>query len=200
MFGDVPSIDTTYQTNRYNLICAPFVGINHHLHNLMFGMAFISDETTSTFQWMFSAFLESMQWKQPKIVFSDQDQVLMKGIDSIFPSAKHRLCQWHINQNAPSHFGVLNSNNAFKKLWNHCMNECETEPEFDATWNDMIETYELADHRWFTNMYNMKHHWSSVFTNGTYCAGLHATSRSELTNKVLKDLCSRSSTLYEFVL
>lgn len=166
----------------------------------MFGMAFLSNETSSTFEWMFSAFLESMQWKQPKLVFSDQDRALMKGIDTVFPLAKHHLCQWHINQNASSHFGVLNTNNVFKKLWNHCMNECETESEFETTWNEMIETYGLGDHRWFTNMYNIKHRWSSVFTNDTYCAGLHATSRGELTNKVLKELCSRSSSLYEFVL
>ncbi|XP_073021702.1 protein FAR1-RELATED SEQUENCE 5-like [Primulina eburnea] len=32
-FGDVLSIDTTYKTNKYNLICAPFVGINHPMQN-----------------------------------------------------------------------------------------------------------------------------------------------------------------------
>lgn len=29
MFGDV-IFDATYCTNKYNLICAPFVGVNHH--------------------------------------------------------------------------------------------------------------------------------------------------------------------------
>ena len=29
-FRDVVIFYTTYRTNRYNLICAPFVGINYH--------------------------------------------------------------------------------------------------------------------------------------------------------------------------
>ncbi|XP_059284934.1 protein FAR1-RELATED SEQUENCE 5-like [Lycium ferocissimum] len=28
-FGDVVSFDTTYRTNKYRMICAPFIGINH---------------------------------------------------------------------------------------------------------------------------------------------------------------------------
>ncbi|KAM1052993.1 hypothetical protein PS2_000527 [Malus domestica] len=31
--GDVVVFDTTYRTNRYNMICAPFVGVNHHWKN-----------------------------------------------------------------------------------------------------------------------------------------------------------------------
>ena len=29
-FGDVICFDTTYRTNKYNIKCAPFVGVNHH--------------------------------------------------------------------------------------------------------------------------------------------------------------------------
>ena len=39
-FGDVV-FDTTYRTNKYNLICAPFVGVNHHWQNVIFGCAFL---------------------------------------------------------------------------------------------------------------------------------------------------------------
>ncbi|KAL8475156.1 hypothetical protein ACS0TY_030802 [Phlomoides rotata] len=46
IYGDVMVFDTTYRTNRYNLICAPFVGVNNYWKNTMFGCAFISDEKT----------------------------------------------------------------------------------------------------------------------------------------------------------
>lgn len=36
IYGDVAVFDTTYRTNKYNLICAPFVGINNHWKNVMF--------------------------------------------------------------------------------------------------------------------------------------------------------------------
>ncbi|KAL8461597.1 hypothetical protein ACS0TY_032903 [Phlomoides rotata] len=30
IYGDVMVFDTTYRTNKYELICAPFVGVNNH--------------------------------------------------------------------------------------------------------------------------------------------------------------------------
>ncbi|XP_057785251.1 protein FAR1-RELATED SEQUENCE 5-like [Salvia miltiorrhiza] len=200
IFGDVLSIDTTYRTNKYNLVCAPFVGINHHKNNVLFALAFLSDETTKSFEWLFNCFLESMNWKEPGIIFSDQCQALMNGIDFSFQTSCHRLCQWHINQNAPSHFGSLNGNATFKKTWYYCMNGCETEGEFDSTWQTMITDYELSENRWFGNMYNLRKRWASVYTNDKFTAGLHATSRSEVTNKVLKDLCSATTSLHDFVM
>ncbi|KAK9999103.1 hypothetical protein SO802_018706 [Lithocarpus litseifolius] len=47
--GGVVVFDTTYRTNKYNLIYAPFVGINHHWNNVLFGCAFLTDETTDSF-------------------------------------------------------------------------------------------------------------------------------------------------------
>ncbi|KAH6794924.1 hypothetical protein C2S52_005401 [Perilla frutescens var. hirtella] len=162
-------------------------------------ITFLSDETTETFEWLFGAFLEAMYGKEPEVIFSDQCQALMNGVDYTFKTAAHRLCQWHINQNAPTHFGSLNGNVEFKKLWNRCMNGCETEDEFEEVWQQLIETYELVNNRWFSNMYNLRSRWSSVFTNDRFSAGMHATSRSEVTNRILKDLGKRSNTLYEFV-
>ena len=49
-FGDVVVFDTTYCTNKYNLICTPFVGVNHSWKNVMFGCAFLLDETTDSFK------------------------------------------------------------------------------------------------------------------------------------------------------
>ncbi|KAH6838048.1 hypothetical protein C2S53_019171 [Perilla frutescens var. hirtella] len=103
-FGDVLSVDTTFKTNKYDLICAPFVGINHHRSNVLFGIAFMSDETTASFEWLFQMFLDAMQEKEPAIIFFDQCQTLMNAIDCCFHSVSHRLCQWHVNQNAPVHF------------------------------------------------------------------------------------------------
>lgn len=50
--GDVV-FDTTYRTSKYNVICAPFIGVNHHWQNIIFGCAFLSDERTSSFVWHF---------------------------------------------------------------------------------------------------------------------------------------------------
>ncbi|XP_073017985.1 protein FAR1-RELATED SEQUENCE 5-like [Primulina eburnea] len=199
-FGDVLSIDTTYRTNKYNLICAPFVGINHYMQNVMFGLAFMSDETESSFEWLFTTFLDSMNGKQPQTIFSDQCQAMMNAIETVFPHSHHRLCQWHINQNAPSHFGSLNGDSTFKQLWYKCMTYCESEDEFEATWKYMIDTYNLDDHRWLNGMYRLREKWATAFSSGRFSAGLLATSRSEATNMTLKKACNKMSSLYEFVM
>ncbi|XP_073053926.1 protein FAR1-RELATED SEQUENCE 5-like [Primulina eburnea] len=199
-FGDVLSIDTTYRSNKYNLICAPFIGINHHMQNVLFGLAFMSDETEASFEWLFTTFLDAMYGKQPETIFSDQCQAMMNAIETVFPHSHHRLCQWHINQNAPSHFGNLNGDSNFKKLWYKCMNYCDSEDEFDATWTYMIDTYNLCGHKWLNGMYKIRKKWATAFSNGRFSAGLLATSRSEVTNMVLKKAGNKMCSLYEFVM
>ncbi|XP_073148054.1 protein FAR1-RELATED SEQUENCE 5-like [Henckelia pumila] len=100
IFGDVMVFDTTYRTNKYNLICAPFVGINHHWKNVMFGCAFLSDEKVESFQWLFEVFKKSMGGKCPVSLFTDQDQAISNAIEKVFPETRHRLCLWHLHQNA----------------------------------------------------------------------------------------------------
>lgn len=48
-FGDVMIFDTTYRTNRYDMICAPFVGVNNHWKNTFFGCAFLYNKTSGYF-------------------------------------------------------------------------------------------------------------------------------------------------------
>ena len=71
-YGDVISFDTTYETNRYNLKFAPFVGINGHGDNLLFAGTVLSDETTETFIWLFNTFRICMRGKAPKSIITDQ--------------------------------------------------------------------------------------------------------------------------------
>ena len=44
-FGDVVVFDTTYQKSEHNMIYAPFVGAKSSLKNVLFGCAFLCDET-----------------------------------------------------------------------------------------------------------------------------------------------------------
>ncbi|KAM0975652.1 hypothetical protein FF1_018695 [Malus domestica] len=83
-FGDVVVFDTTYRTNRYNMICAPFFGVNHHWKNVLFGCAFLLDEKTETFTWLFDTFFESMGGQKPKTIFTYQCQAMANGIEKVF--------------------------------------------------------------------------------------------------------------------
>lgn len=92
-FGDVVIFDTSYRLNKYNLCCAPFVGVNHHWQNVLFGVGFLSSESTESFMWLFKSFLRIMGDKQPITIFTDQDQAMSRAIAECFPQTRHRLCQ-----------------------------------------------------------------------------------------------------------
>ncbi|KAG8367809.1 hypothetical protein BUALT_Bualt16G0111300 [Buddleja alternifolia] len=85
----------------------------------------------------------------------------------------------------------MNNNSGFKKLWNECMQHCDSEEEFEETRKKMIADYNLDGHNWLKGMYNLRHRWSTAFSNNKFSAGLLATSRSEGTNSVLKKAGNR---------
>ncbi|KAL0367697.1 UNVERIFIED_CONTAM: protein FAR1-RELATED SEQUENCE 3 [Sesamum radiatum] len=198
-FGDVLLVDSTYRASRDNLICVPFMGINHHQQNLMFGLALLSDESEGSFEWLFRTFRQSMNGKQPE-TFSNQCQAMTNVIDKIFPFSHHRLCQWHINQNAPSYLGNLNCDTRFGKLWNKCMKHCDSEEEFEEAWKDMIDEFNLSGQNWLNGMYKLRHKWATAFSNHKFSAGLLTTCRSKGTSFVLEKVGNRSISLFNFVL
>jgi hypothetical protein len=199
-FGDVVVFDATYRTNRYNLICAPFIGVNHHWQTIMFACAFLSDESSASFEWAFRSFLESMDNKQPVTFMTDQDNAIMKAAKTVFPNSQHRLCLWHICKNAPSYLGALNNDNGFQRLFYKCLMGCESEDEFEQTWAKMIADYNLYGHKWLERLYNIRDKWCTGLSNETFSAGLITTSRSESTNSVLNGIGSRTCSLTKFVL
>ncbi|RYR12954.1 hypothetical protein Ahy_B04g070215 [Arachis hypogaea] len=71
-FGDVVSFDTTYNTNRYNLVLGSFVGVNHH------------------------------GGKAPKGILTDQCASIQRAIELCMPTIIHRWCICHIMKKIPS--------------------------------------------------------------------------------------------------
>ncbi|XP_074314449.1 protein FAR1-RELATED SEQUENCE 5-like [Silene latifolia] len=138
LYHDVLIFDTTYRTNRYNLICGAFVGINNHWSNVMFGCAFLSDEKEESFQWLLNVFNEAMgDDLRPVSIFTDQDKAMTNALEAVYPQSRHRLCQWHIQQNAISHFGTLKYDRPFQNMFNQCLNGYFSETKFEATWRIM---------------------------------------------------------------
>ncbi|XP_073057388.1 protein FAR1-RELATED SEQUENCE 5-like [Primulina eburnea] len=78
-FGDVVVFDTTYNTNKYWMIFAPFVGVNHH-QTIVFACGFLSDEKTDSFVWLLNKFLEAMPKEAPHLIITDQDPDMTKAI------------------------------------------------------------------------------------------------------------------------
>ncbi|XP_059310069.1 protein FAR1-RELATED SEQUENCE 5-like [Lycium ferocissimum] len=141
------------------------------------------------------------QWEAlpPQTIITDQAQVMAISIREVMSGTRHRLSQWHISQNAPSHLGSLNNDKDFSKLFNKCMSECDSVTEFEETWEMMLTMYNIEEHKWLKNLYNIRHMWSTTFNNDVFSAGLKASSQSESTNLVLNGLGDLSTYLHIFV-
>ncbi|KAK3408991.1 hypothetical protein EUGRSUZ_J01116 [Eucalyptus grandis] len=199
-FGDVLVFDSTYRTNRYSLICAPFVGVNHHWKNTVFGCAFLLDETAESFIWLFNVFLESMRDKALKTIFTDQDQVMAKAIRVVFPNTQHRLCTWHIIQNAIKNIPQFYHKPDFRnKYFFRLMNRCKSEDEFESTWMEMEEEWDTQNNNWLQRLYGLRHKWSSAFGRDIFSCGIRSSQRNESTNNVFRHISKKTSSLIKFV-
>ncbi|XP_059629318.1 protein FAR1-RELATED SEQUENCE 5-like [Cornus florida] len=70
-FGDVLRFDTTYKLVHGNRPFAVFLGLNHHRETVVLGAAFMYDETTDSFGWLFNTFLNAMSHKTPRTILTD---------------------------------------------------------------------------------------------------------------------------------
>ncbi|KAK9673851.1 hypothetical protein RND81_12G194000 [Saponaria officinalis] len=162
LYHDVVIFDTTYRTNRYNLICGALVDVI------------------------------------PTSIFTDQDLAMTNAIEKVYPSSKHRLCQWHIHQNAISHFGSLKHDRTFQQTFNKCLNGCYSEAEFEDTWGTMVEEYGLHNNMWFQRLYVLKEKWCTALNRNFFSAGILSSQRSESTNHALGFQASKTTSLTEF--
>ncbi|XP_021775186.1 protein FAR1-RELATED SEQUENCE 5-like [Chenopodium quinoa] len=182
-FGDLLVFYTTYRTNKYGMICAPFVGMNHHGNNVMFGMCFILNERTEAFDWLFDTFLHSMGRKSPIAIMTDQAQAIAAGIRNIFPSTvHHRLCVWHLEQNSKKHIGALRALEGFTDLFGYLLKYCETPAEFEYFWKRMCDKYKCENDDWLCDLYKIKEMWCPAYSKKYWSGGILSSQRSETTN------------------
>ncbi|CAL5406650.1 unnamed protein product [Camellia sinensis] len=134
-FGDVVTFDTTYKLNSAHRPFASFVRFNHHRETVIFGTALMYDETADSFVWIFRRFLEAMSSKAPKTIFMNQDAAMAKAIPIVMPNTTHRLCTWHLMQNALRHANSIFKDKAvkdkgMKSVLSTFMYDIEDEEEF----------------------------------------------------------------------
>ncbi|XP_041995700.1 protein FAR1-RELATED SEQUENCE 5-like [Salvia splendens] len=198
-FGDVVCFDTTYRKHRDGRPIALFVGVNHHKQTTVFGVALLYDETIETFEWFFDAFEDAMMGKRPKTILTDQDQAMSAALASKWSSTYHRLCVWHIFQNAAIHLSNVFASfkNTFAADFSRCVYDFEEESEFIDTWNEMLENYNLQDNQWLKRMFSLREKWALVYGRNTFCADMVSTQRSECMNAVVKHYVNYKNNIVE---
>ncbi|XP_028068484.1 protein FAR-RED IMPAIRED RESPONSE 1-like [Camellia sinensis] len=70
-FGDIVSFDITYLTNKYDMLFALFIVVNHYGQLILLGCGLLSSEDTDTFVWLFKAWLNCMSDYPPKAIITE---------------------------------------------------------------------------------------------------------------------------------
>ena len=137
--------------------CCPFIGINNHNQSLQFGCGFVRDEKLESYKWLFTTFLECMDGLAPMNIIMDQDFAMRGAIESVFPLAIHRHCRWHIFSKAEETLGtVFAANPELHQAFEVCVDHSLTPKEFDSSWMQMIEKYNMQENETLANLWEIR--------------------------------------------
>ncbi|KAL8515765.1 hypothetical protein ACS0TY_014452 [Phlomoides rotata] len=143
-------------------------------------------------------FKKSMGGKTSITMFTDQDLAMGNTIAKVYPLTRHRLCQWHLHQNAISRFGKLKHEKSFKDAFQKCLSGCDDELEFESCWKSMITEYDMEKNSWFARLYNLKAKWCTALNKDFFSTGMLSTQRSESTNSAIGVNSKKTTNLTEF--
>ncbi|XP_028052915.1 protein FAR1-RELATED SEQUENCE 5-like [Camellia sinensis] len=201
LFRDFVSFDTTYRTHKDYRPLAVFVGFNNYRKAVIFGVALLYDETIASFEWLFKSFLDAMSGKQPKTIFTDQDPAMAKAISSVMPDTFHRICTWHMRQNAIKHLrskyrgddGGIGAELA-KFIYNY-----EDEESFSSAWEDKLDKFDVHDNSWLSTIYRIREKWGKPYVMEVWSTWADTMQVSESFNgKLCTFLQSNLGILYFF--
>ncbi|PWA76859.1 FAR1-related sequence 5 [Artemisia annua] len=199
-FGDTVTFDTTYRSNRYRLPFAPFTGINHHGQPVLFGCAFLMNESQSSFVWLFKTWITAMSGRLPVSITTDHDSVIQSAVMQVFPDTRHRFCKWHIFNKCQDQLAhVFLQYPGFEADLHKCVNLTDSIDEFEACWLSLVDKYQLSDDEWLQEIYSSCRQWVPVYLRDTFFAEMSITQRSDSMNSYFDGYINASTTLNQFV-
>ncbi|XP_073014540.1 protein FAR1-RELATED SEQUENCE 5-like [Primulina eburnea] len=198
-FGDVVVFDTIYNTNKYGMIFASFVGVNHHHQTIVFGCGFLSDEKTDSFVWLLNKFLEAMPKGAPNLIITDQDPAITKAIAEVFPKTIHRYCLWHILNKFPDKLNPVTFRDHYQSIKNVIVHST-TSIEFERSWEDVMNCANFVENDWLSLMYELRHKWVPAYFNHVFSAGMSSSQRSESSHAFFKRYVCNKNSLMDFII
>ena len=190
-FGDIVLMDSTYQTNIYKAPLVVFSGIAWNGKNILFGLAFINNETHETYKWIVRNFIELHEGKEPKLMVTDGDLAICKTMNEYSPKFPHFLCQWHLERNIRRNFNYLKKKDVSKFDMLVNLAYITEKTKFDdnvSILKDFFKTnreYKKSlDYLEDICLYKEK--WAECYKPILFTAGTNTTSRIESMNRALK--------------
>lgn len=111
---------------------------------------------------------------------------------------RHRLCVWHLEQNAVKNLALLRHDAKFSEKFNLVLKLCHNEEQFEREWHSMIEGYNLQENAWLAKLYEIRMKWCRALNRDAFSAGMMSTQRSESTNHSISFNSNKQTSLTQF--
>ncbi|XP_074286319.1 protein FAR1-RELATED SEQUENCE 5-like [Silene latifolia] len=199
-FGDSVSFDTAFRSNRYKLPFVPVTGVNHHGQPVLFGCAFLANESESSFVWLFRTFLEAMSGRTPPVsVTTDFDDSIRSAVMQVFPETRHRFCKWHMFKKCQEKLShVLVQYPCFEADFHKCVNLAESIDEFESCWLSFLDRYDLRGDEWLQSVYAARRQLVPVYLRDAFFAEMSITQSGDSMNSYFDGFVNASTSLNQF--
>nr|XP_017225183.1 PREDICTED: protein FAR1-RELATED SEQUENCE 1-like [Daucus carota subsp. sativus] len=137
--------------------------------------------------------------RAPKAIITDQDKAMQIAIAEIFSEARHRWCLWHIKKKLSEKLKGYEEYDSIKFFLKNAVYNSLSRDEFEESWNNMIERFELQDNEWLTGLYSERCRWVPIYVKDIFWAGMSTTQRSESMNSFFDGYVNSKTTLKQFV-
>ncbi|XP_074364295.1 protein FAR1-RELATED SEQUENCE 5-like [Apium graveolens] len=138
--GDVVSFDATFNTNRYNMIFAPFTGVDKHDLCVTFAACLLC---------------HAMKAAVPEVFKATNE----------YPATKHRLCMWHIIQKSPLKLDnrLCKETDFMEKMKKFIWSSTIEPDEFKSGWLSVMKEFKLEWNKGLGKMYSLRKSWIPAY-------------------------------------
>ncbi|XP_028096574.1 protein FAR1-RELATED SEQUENCE 5-like [Camellia sinensis] len=123
---------------------------------------------------------------------------MAKAIPIVMPDTSHRLCTWHLMQNALKHVNCLFQDKGVKSVLNKFFFDIEDANQWKLEWAEMLDKYDAHENHWLKLTFVVKEKWGWPYVRSTWAAGMSTTQLSESSNVFLQDYIHSDFNLNEF--
>ena len=79
----------------------------------------------------------------------------------------------YIYRNAAKHLNqVFSEFSTFSQAFKSCVYDPETIEEFESSWKDLLDYYDLKENSWLKELYELREKWAQVYGRSNFCAGM----------------------------
>ncbi|XP_074347306.1 uncharacterized protein LOC141686151 [Apium graveolens] len=155
---------------RYNMIFAPFTGVDKHDRCVTFAACLLAKEDISHYTWAFDHFLKTMK-RNPVLMVTGQCPTMRATVPEVFtatneyPATKHHLCMWHIMQKFPVKPGnrICKETDFMEKMKKFIWSSIIEPDEFESGWLSVMKEFKLEGNKWLGKMYSVRKSWIPAY-------------------------------------